>query len=326
MFCKKIIVIIGVLFCAEPALSQKNEISILNDRFYFTFPDTAKNIARATNIMSAGRNANRETRVIYDIGEKRIVFFAQELFLKSVSNLENTLKSESGAAYHFVTKTIYNKDSVQCVKITPEKFDEKAAAILINTVIIKNADNTLSRFDTYLNPKAFADRATFDKISEQVLSSFRKGNRRINLNARVDSFFVLGSKNIMQISFPKDYMITVDNAGDFETYNIKKVVAYGDTLDASIIIYFGFHPSLFNGELQLTNFKTPDTDGEFMGQKMQWMNFNDSERKLLLREQVFADDDIGENAKIHIALIANDQKLIDELTLIVKNILLKYHK
>ena len=276
--------------------------------------------------MSAGSNANRETRVIYDIGDKRIVYFAQELLLKSVNDLEKTLKSQSSAEYPFAVKTIFNKDSVQCINIIPEKFDDKAAAILISTVIIKNADNTLSRFDAYLNPKAFADRTTFDKINEQVLSSFRKGTRRINLNSRIDSFFVLGSKNIVQINLPKDYMITVDNAGDFETYNIKKVVAYGDTLDASIIIYFGFHPSLFSAELQLTNFKTRDTDGEFMGQKMQWMNFNDSERKLLLREQVFADDDIGENAKIHIALIANDQKLMNELTLIVKNILLKYRK
>ena len=326
MFCKKVIVIIGILFCTYHALPQKNEISILNDRFYFTFPDSAKNIARATDIMSAGPNANKETRVIYDIGDKRIVFFAQELFLKSVNDLEKTLKNESSTEYPFAVKTIYNKDSVQCVKITPGKFDEKAAAILASTLIIKNADNTLSRFDTYFNPKAFADRATFDKINEQVLSSFRKGGRRINLNPRIDSFFVLGSKNVMRINFPKDYLITVDDAVDFETYDIKKIVAYGDTLDASITVYFGFHPSLFSTGLELAEFRTADTDGEFMRQKIQWLNFRDDRRKLILREQIFTDDDIQENAKIHIAMFANDQKLIDELTTIVKNILLKYHK
>lgn len=319
---------ITVLFflLASIAFGQKNEISLLNNRFYFTFPDSAKDIARPTDIMSAERNANDETRVIFDIGDKRIVFFAHELYLKSVDDLENKLKLESSKEYPFTVASIYNKDSVRCFKITPLKFDDTKNAILANSILIKNADNTLSRFDVYLNPKAFADRKTFDKITEDVFASFRKGNRRLNLNSRSESFSILGTKNVLQLKLPKDYIVTVDNGHDFEVYRVKKITSYIDTVHAAISIYFGFHPSFFNTQFEIQDANLPGTDGEFMLQKMQWLNFRDDQRGFFLREQLFTEDDIEKNAKVHVGMISNDRKLLDELTIIAKELLIRYNK
>jgi hypothetical protein len=63
-----------------------------------------------------------------------------------------------------------------------------------------------------------------------------------------------------------------------------------------------------------------------MFQKIKWMNFKDDKRSLVLREQLFIDDDIRKNARIHIAMISNTAGLLDELTQIVQKILLKYDK
>lgn len=305
---------------------QKNEISLLNNRFFCTFPDSAKNIARPTDIMSADPNINNETRVMYDIGDKRIVFFVQELYMKSVNDLEEHLKEESTKEYPQAVKIIYNKDSILCITMTPSTFDDKRNAILINSLIVKNADNSLSKLSVYLNPKAFADKKTFDKITEQVFSSFRKGNRRLNLAARTETYNVLDTKTKMQVALPEDYIITIDKKYDFEVYKVRKVLPYGDTSHADLSIYYGFHPSSFNRAFQLENFKQADTNGEFMLQKMTWLNFKDDSRKLIVREQMFTDDDIQKNAQIHIGMISNNQKLIDELTRITQKILLKYDK
>ncbi len=283
------------------SFGQKNVISLLNDRFYCTFPDSAKNTARETNIMSADPNINNETRVIYDIGDKRIVFFAVELYIKSVDDLERELKKESSKNYPLAVKTIYDKDSVKCIRLTPSKFDEKKNAIFVNSIIIVNADNSLSKMSVYLNPKAYSDKRTFDKITEEVFASFKKGRKRLNLNEHTESFKILDTKTEMPIKLPNNYIVTIDKKYGFEVYKVKKVVTYGDTTQGDLIIYFGFYPSFVNKELQLENYKKPDTDGEFMFQKMKWMNFQDVKRNLFLREQLFVDDDIQQNTKIHIA-------------------------
>jgi len=323
---RKIILSVLILLCGEISYGQKNEISLLNGRFFCTFPDSAKNIARATDIMAADPNENNETRVFYDIGEKRIVFFAEELYLKGTNNLENRLREESTKDFPLSVETIFNKDSVLCIRMTPAKFDTAQSAIFVNSLVIKNADNTLSKLSVFLNPNAFSDKATFDRLTEQVFSSFKKGIRKLKLGARTETVHVLNSKTTMQLSLPKDYMLSVDKKFDFEVYNIRKVTMYGDTMRADLTIYLGFYPSLFNSEFELQKFKKADTNGEFLLQKMKWLNFNDESRNLILREQIIPDDRIQENAQIHIAMISNNQKLIEELTAIVQKINLNHVK
>jgi hypothetical protein len=292
---------------------------MLNGRFSFTFPDSAKNQARGVDIMSADPNENNETRVIYDIGSKRIVFFAEELLMNSVDDLETKLKKEATKDFPLTVQKKDNLDSTICYRITPQKFNDKAQAILINSLIIKNSDNTLSKLSAYINPEAFKDKATFDKFSEQVFTSFKKGKRRLNLSARTETFKILGTKNTFTILIClKNYIVSVDKKYDFEVYNIKEVSAYGDKEFSDLIIYFGFHPAPMYKEMQLENFKTKDSEGEYMLQKLTWSNYQDKKRNLFLREQIFVDDDIQKNAQNHIAMIASSEKKIEELALIVK--------
>ena len=55
-------------------------ISILNGKYSFEFPAAAVVSPRVADIMAADPNANRETRVIWDKGDMRLVIFAQELY------------------------------------------------------------------------------------------------------------------------------------------------------------------------------------------------------------------------------------------------------
>lgn len=315
-----------LVFFVTTLFAQKNELSLLNGRFSFIFPDSAKNSPRAGNIMSADPNVNDETRIIYDIGDERIVFFAEELYLKSGDSLEERISSETSASYPLVTSKLYDQDSVLCLSRLPSVFDSTKNTILINFLIIKNADNTLSRISVYLNKKAFADKKTFDNIVNQTFATFKKGPKRLLLNERNEHFNILDTKNTVEIKLAKNYIVTRDKKYDFEVLKVRKIVNYGDAENADLIMYFGFHPTFFYNELSLEKNKTPDTDGEFMFQKIKWMNFEDKEKALIVREQMFIDDDIQKDAKIHIAMISNKQQNIDEMGGMVKNILIKYNK
>lgn len=326
MTIKKTLTIVAFLLTTFLSIAQTNQLSLLNNRFYCTFPDSAKNMARGTNIMSADANENSETRIVYDVGDKRMVFYAEELYLKSVADLETKLKAESTNEFPLTVKRFYNKDSVQCFSLTPATFERNENAILVNSMIVKNADYSLSKLSVYLNPKAFASRAEFDKITAQVFASYKKGDKHLNLNSHTDSFTVLGTKTKLKVKLPKDYIITVDKKYDFEVYKIRKVTSYGSEDQVDLTMYYGFYPSFFNTEFQLEKFKQPDSEVEFMFHKTMWMNFKDDSRHLILREQLFVDDDIQKDAQIHVAMISNNQNLIEECSQIVKDILLVYDK
>lgn len=322
----KTISTIIALVISVNSFGQKNVLSMLNGRFSFVFPDSAKSQARGVDIMSVDPNINNETRVVYDLGSKRLVFFAEDLLIKSVDGLETKLREEAAKEYPLTVQKKDNQDSSICYWVTPQKFNDKAQAILINSIILKNPDNTLSRFSAYINPEAYKDKATFDKIVEKVFSSFKKGNRRLNLSERTETFKILGTKTLYTIKLPENYIVSVDKKYDFEVYKVKKVSDYGDKEFGDLIIYFGFYPSPMYRELQMENNKTKDTEGEYMLQKLTWSNYQDKSRNLFLREQIFVDDDIAKNAQNHIAMIASSEKKIEELALIVKNSLLKYDK
>src|SRR5687767_10577392 len=70
-----------------------NRQNILNGRAWLRLPAKAMNEQRARDIMAADPSANRETRIVYDVGTKRLVLFAQELFLKGSENLIADLES-----------------------------------------------------------------------------------------------------------------------------------------------------------------------------------------------------------------------------------------
>src|SRR5215217_6981633 len=132
MKTRMLFIVITLLFIAT-SYGQRNIISMLNGRFSFVFPDSAKTQARGVDIMSADPNENNETRVVYDIGSKRIVFFAEELFIKSVDKLEKRLKEDATKDFPLLIQKKDNLDSSICYTITPQKFNDKLQAILINS-------------------------------------------------------------------------------------------------------------------------------------------------------------------------------------------------
>lgn len=73
-----------------------NKLSILNGKAFFNFPTAAKNEARETDIMSADHNINKETRIMLDIHDMRLVFFAQELYLIGDKILFAEVSKEKG--------------------------------------------------------------------------------------------------------------------------------------------------------------------------------------------------------------------------------------
>jgi hypothetical protein len=322
---KKNLALLLVCLVFIAAKAQKNEQSILNGRFYITFPDGAKNVAMRGDIMGPDPNENNQTRIMYDEGNKRLVFFARDLKVKTVNNLAEVVNKQSNPGYPFTVQEMPGHGASKPVLITPQKFDTTKNAILVKTMIVENADGTLCNIGAYLNPAAFADKVHFMQIVQDAFSSVRHGERLLSIKARVDTAKIRGSNATLQITLPDGYVLTNDNGDDFEVFRIEKLGEYGSNDNTDMLVYFGYYPSMLAHEYQLEDNKTADTKGDFMFRTAVWNNYA-KPGIIYLREQVFDDNHVAPNMKIHIGLTSTKPEGIEELFGIVKKLLIVYGK
>ena len=163
-------------------LKLDNKQSILNAKAFFQFPTDAKNVARQADIMSADPNTNKETRIILDIGNQRLVFFARELYVTSNDNLLETISKDNSENAKIKVQT--KRDSLLSVLVTPTKFDSTENAILVNNLYVRTQDKTVFVIGAYINPDAFKNKDEFQRVSERVFASLTKGNRKLNYKSR----------------------------------------------------------------------------------------------------------------------------------------------
>ena len=310
-----------IVFSQADIAKLEKPISILNKKVFFNFPASAVVSPRVADIMAADPNENRETRIIMDNGKMRLVFFAQELFAYSGNSLFEDISAEIEPDFNFTRRILVNSDSLLTIISTPSIFDSTASAILVNTLLIKSPDNTVSRIDVYINPDAYTQKEEYVRLTENIFNTISKGTRRINLAPRVESQKIFGVADKFLFELPKDYYVTVDEKYDFGVFKITKYKkSLTDTTYTSITIYTGHHPSYFHKEYGYTEDKAVKTKGKFLQAPVDWLYFKDEPQNFFLKEQFIPADAIEKGLILHVAMLSNKKEVIEELSKIVESI------
>jgi hypothetical protein len=299
-------------------LKLDNKLSILNDKVFFLFPTEAKNVARQGDIMSADPNANIETRIIHDIDKQRLVFFARELFVTSNKKLLEKISNDNKETA--TCKLLTDRDSLLSVLATPKQYDSTQNAILVNNLYVRTQDNTVLVIGAYINPEAFKNKNEYQVLSEKVFSTIQKGSRTVNYKARTETLPILEGKKKFSIPLPEGFIVTKDKKYDFEVLNFKKVEDISDTSWVSLTIYIGHHPSYFYNEYNFDESNSEKIKGSFLGKPVEWLSFKNTEQQFYLKEQKIQSPTIEEELIIHIAMLGNNQKGIDELTKLIEKV------
>ncbi len=296
-------------------------LSILNDKLSFSFPASAINSPRVADIMAADPNVNRETRIIIDDGTRRLVFFAQELYAFGGNKLFDEISKETEPEYDFQRRILSDNDSVLAILSTPARFDSTGAAILVNSLLIRSPDNTVSRVDVYINPDAWSLKEEYVRLTENVFKTMVKGNRRINLNAKEESYTIFGTTSKFVFKLPKNYYVTVDEKYDFGVFKINKFKnSLTDTTYTSLTIYTGHHPTYFHKEYGYTEDKATKLKSLFLQAPVDWLYFKDDAQHFYLKEQFIPSDGIEAGLILHVAMLSNKKEVMDELGKIVEAI------
>jgi hypothetical protein len=319
------------LVTATPAISQslgfadstklEKKLSILNDKVSFSFPANAVNSPRVADIMATDPNINRETRIIVDNGSMRLVFFAQELYAFGGNKLFDEISKELEPDYDFQRKILSENDSLLAILSTPTRFDSTSSAILINSLLVRSPDNTVSRTDVYINAEAFAMRDEYVRLTENIFKTMAKGSRRINLAARDENLTIFGTTSKFIFKLPKNYFVTVDEKYDFGVFKINKYKnSLTDTTYTAITIYTGHHPTYFHKEYGYTEDKAVKLKGLFLQSPVEWLYFKDDTQHFYLKEQFIASDNIEAGLVLHVAALTNKKELVEELSKIVESV------
>jgi len=324
---KKYLIILLTVFIASTTLHSQtldnikidNKQSILNDKAFFYFPTEAKNEKRGVDIMSADPNANEETRIVFDNGDMRLVFFAQELFALADDHLLQTV-SEQGEKYQSKTKILTDKDGLLSILSTPTTFDSTEKAILVNSLVVKTQDNSLFRISAFINPSAYKMKGQYQKLTENVFSTLAKGTRKSNRSARQEKRKIYRTKKSLIFNLPADFCITVDQQYDFQVFKFHRYQTLEDTTWIQVIIYNGHHPSMIYRDYRLVENDGQKTKGKFLDKNIDWLFFDIKQQGFYLKEQKITCDNVEEGLIFHIAMLSNKKELIDDLTNIVETI------
>ena len=319
----KSIAVFGFLCLTGLLHSQTNDeavfdtpLPVLNNRAYFLFPHGTVNSARQGNLMSADPNTEQETRLVYDRGDKRLVFFAQELYSLGTSSLQAEMAKDQS----YAVKALKNKDQLLAILSSPKSLDSTQQAILVNSLIVQTSDNTLFRISAYINPAAYPDRADYKQLTELVFGSLMQGERHISLKAHETKGDLIYGKKDFTFPLPENYMLTTDQKYDFEVFNIRRFQPFGDTNWVSMTVYVGRHPGYIYKQYGLSDADAKHDKGSFAGENTDWLSFqkDTEDGKVYLREQIIPFNAIEKDIVVHVLMMSNSQAGIDELYKIVQ--------
>lgn len=296
-------------------------ISILNDKFSFQFPQSSVVSPRVADIMAADPNINRETRVILDRGDMRLVILAQELYALGGKSMFDDISKEVEPEFEFRRKIMVENDSLLGVLSTPTKFDSTSGATLINSLLVRSPDNTVSRVDAFINPAAFQKKDEYVLLTDSIFNSIKKGQRRINLSPKEETYKIFGADSKFSFSLPAGFYVTVDEKYDFGVFRIKKFKnSLVDTVYTGITIYAGHFPSFIHKEYGYTIEKAGKIQGLFLQAPMEWLSINDAAQSFFLKEQFIQGDLVQKDLKFHVAMLTNKKESLNELTRMIEEI------
>jgi len=307
------------------AVQLNKKMSVLNGRAYFNVPSTSYSMQRAASGLSPAPNPNEETRVIYDTGKMRIVFFVQELYLLGDKNLLTEVKNDNAYKKNFISKEFIATDSLYAVLSSPVKYDSLQSAIMINSLLVQTADGTLFRVDAYVDSAAFTQKVQFKALSEKVFATLNNGPRRNVYKARMEEYTLTDSSLLLRFRLPDHYYITIDRLYDFEFFKIHKFRNFRDTTWANISINVGGQQSYMYMNYGLyKQDATIDSSGILFGKPVEWMVYKDNWHGIYLKEQLIDENNrIAPNLTVHVSMVTNKEAKLPELTQLVEAIELR---
>jgi len=307
--------------------TTSSTLSVLKDRIYLRCPSGSLNVPRPHDILSLPPAEDQETRITYDFGNQRLVFFAEEMNARATPHLLEDVRArytpEERSNYTF--RSIQTAGGLPGILTIPLQRDSTADAILIQSLLVQTKDSMLIQIGAYVNLNAYHRLSYFQSLAEKTLLSAVAGPRLPAIKARKEMLPVSGGICRLEIDCPENVLILPEKGFDYISYQIRKLHPLTQHVTGGIIVYTGLQPKPLASSYQFVEGSGKKVNRLLLGKNETWLYYADKARKIYLEESTYAAAACGEDIKIQVSLIASSEKELQLLLLIADKLMLSNH-
>ncbi len=304
---------------ADVALSDEST-PLLGGRLQARLPVGAKVEARAVNIMAAKESPEEETRVVFDLGEKRLVVMLYETFSTAGPDFAAVLKKMNREARQdrrtARTRLVLRQDNLEVYQAKVSLVNTDREAILIASAWIVNTDQTVQLLAAYANRMAGAEPRDVRKLCSRILKTLEPGEKGIVTKARKQRLHVYSKTKELVVDLPDGWVHTLQPGPDFLVHRLRQLGPF-PAERPSIGVYVGNHPSY--------HYKREETEpeqsqGPLIGKQVDWFKAVRGEGVRIEAIRPAEDLDEHEHLMLHVFLSAASNKDLQAARAIVESI------
>jgi hypothetical protein len=251
----------GALGKLEPAPTPTD---VLAGRLRLRGPKTLRVEPRGHSIMAAPNSAQHETRLMLDAGKERLVIMAVEMFETVGDDLPGAVRRDVADWPQPPTVEALTVPELRAVAVVPATHDLKREAILILSLYVASADNTVQNLSFYVNPAGGADIKGATGLSRRIAATLTAGPTKM-----VKSGGVRPLSDGLSVNLPEGFSTTQQPGPDFTVHHLRKLTPLGKP-PARIGIYLGGHPSYQYRQMDEAAPPVKKSPGKLLGHDIEW--------------------------------------------------------
>lgn len=302
-------------FSADEKLERR--ISFLSKKFFLDLPAGSEYAMRNVNPMEASPDSSFETRVECKRNGMKLVFYCTQLYKLANKDYLEKAANETGAANYSFQKI--NQPNIQAIITTPKTFSVDGHSIILGSLLIRNADNTMSRLTVYAGEEQIEKADDLAKLCFRIFKTLKAGLRSQDLKAHTEEHEILGAKHKCRFQIPENYVVITRRTHDFVTYTLRKLTTWEHTTWAEIQFYFGFYPSYVYEQAKIDATSGINKKGNLFDTPIYWLTFYDIQSNSFLKEQIMRANELSEGMYVHVNMSCMSEKELDTLTAIVES-------
>jgi hypothetical protein len=207
----------------------------------------------------------RQTMVVMDAGEQRMVLMARELqrstddFEQRAARYYAPLAKEHGSLH--VTALDPPSGGLHMLVLQPPDAAGTAAPVPLFWAAVANTDGSVQELSFYVNSAGATDLPAARSLARRILATLRPGPRRLPDAVHVQKLEVLGDDGL-SLELPGGVAYSCQRGADYLVHHVELVVPLGE-VGGSLGLYEGSAPKTLDDSL-------PHTEATILGHGAEW--------------------------------------------------------
>jgi hypothetical protein len=246
-------------------------LKLLDGRLTARFPAEAVVEPRSRGIMAASASDERETRVVWTSGARKIVIMVYEQLETAGDDfpgeIRGVVKAWDEARPDAFTAAAFPLEGLRACGVTPAAIDPEREAVFIFGLFTATRDRAVQYLAVYANPEAAKDAAGCAALARRIAGTVAPGGRELVVAAGRRALHEVEGRRLT-VELPEGFVATSQKGPDFRVTSMAKLVPIGRPRPV-LGVYVGRHPRLHRERAEMPG-PAVEEPGAHLGKDVIW--------------------------------------------------------